>query len=511
MGQRPTMILTSTSTRPVWVSRIQWLSFLFVILLIVVPKVSQPFSFRTHAYDTGIYTNTVWNTAHGRWFHSDLIDIAPAPGQDRGGNHLGDHFSPILAALAPLAWIVPHQYLATVLCGVQGLAAAAALIIVYFLALDVVREKYFGADWLVPATAATATVFMLMMSRAFSGAVWFEFHPSTLGMPFLAGLLQALRRRSLVWACVCAIVVLSCKESAQLAIGGTAIYSLLELRRWRASAVLTLAAIAIALLAFTVVMPWARQGLPWDKARRFGPLAYLGLKGIYLLTILGGMAFLPLFSPRTLLAALPGIALNLAVNNRAQYKVLYHYDDLNSIFLALASAHGLANLLGWIEGRIAGKHGRRLAILLTAAATFGAVYFVRGSSGFAELYRTIARPGAVQVQSQMAGLFALPPDVGVVGQEAVLPHFAARNRVVLMRGDRSFAETRTITADPVMSPLHLGDIIVLTPDAGAGLPTEPKGQDLINWAMANTNLRPRQITPPIYVFEVISTAPPKAP
>jgi uncharacterized membrane protein len=54
--------------------------------------------FDSSAYDLGIFDQTIWHVSR---FETPSSTV-------RGfGNMLGDHFSPILALLAPLFWIAP--------------------------------------------------------------------------------------------------------------------------------------------------------------------------------------------------------------------------------------------------------------------------------------------------------------------------------------------------------------------------------------------------------------------
>jgi len=57
-------------------------------------------AFHTHLFDTGYYTQVLWNTAHGNWFANSL----------KYPLFLADHFSPILLLLAPLFWVSPTSY-----------------------------------------------------------------------------------------------------------------------------------------------------------------------------------------------------------------------------------------------------------------------------------------------------------------------------------------------------------------------------------------------------------------
>lgn len=62
--------------------------------------IQQHAAFHTHLFDTGYYTQVVWNTAHGNWFANSL----------KYPTFLADHFSPALLLLAPLFWFAPNSY-----------------------------------------------------------------------------------------------------------------------------------------------------------------------------------------------------------------------------------------------------------------------------------------------------------------------------------------------------------------------------------------------------------------
>src|SRR5262249_5066479 len=54
------------------------------VTIAVLSKVIQYCSFRIDDWDTGIYSNVVWNLVSGDGFYSDVLNL----------NHLGEHFSP---------------------------------------------------------------------------------------------------------------------------------------------------------------------------------------------------------------------------------------------------------------------------------------------------------------------------------------------------------------------------------------------------------------------------------
>src|SRR5512137_2205281 len=75
-------------------------------------------AFVTQVFDLGYYTQVVWNTAHGRLFATSL----------KPPTFLIDHFSPLLAILAPLFWIAPDG---RTLFVVQMLCLSSAIVPAY--------------------------------------------------------------------------------------------------------------------------------------------------------------------------------------------------------------------------------------------------------------------------------------------------------------------------------------------------------------------------------------------
>jgi uncharacterized membrane protein len=484
-----------------------WLACLLLFVAIVLPKTLQPMALRTHAFDTGIYTNIVWNTAHGRWFYTDLLAIPTPAGQMPGGNHMGDHFSPINAILSPLAWFLPPRHLVTGMCAVQGLAGAGAVVLVFSIVKDIFLPlaRRLGQEGRLELLAAMAMSALFLFGKPFISAIWFEFHPSTMGMPFLAGLILCLRRGWNVRAVACAALLMCCKESALLAVAGVVVYAAMELRRWKAAGVLAAAGVLVGVLAFMIVMPWARNWIPWPKMERLGPWTDLPGKGRYLFFMLASVGFLPLFARRTLPIFLPGVLLNASVNFPQQYQIQFHYDDLNSVLLIVSAAHGLRAVCDFVARKFSTVRAARLVVSLIALSVVP-LYFIRGTTGVTQLRRlTGSEPKFVAgraASSNMAGLFDLPADVGIVTQEALLPNFAARHRVQLLAANHE---------NPI---LQKGDLLVLCLDAGAGvrvvgneLPKESDAGIFIRWAGSIPQLAPRQITPPIYVWECTEDRP----
>src|SRR5687768_5593132 len=92
---------------------------------------------RTTDLDTGNYSNYAWGILHGRGFYGSVL----------GRHHLGEHFSPIMALVAPLYLIRPTAYNLMVL---QGLAVAVGVMLAVWLSTRRIEQEGFSEN--VPAS-----------------------------------------------------------------------------------------------------------------------------------------------------------------------------------------------------------------------------------------------------------------------------------------------------------------------------------------------------------------------
>ena len=385
-----------------------WAVAALLCFVFVAPKVLMHASVNTHDYDTGIYSNLAWNIAHGEGFHSDI----------RGHNHLGEHFSPIIAALAPLYLVWPS---AQVLMTAQGLAVAAALALMLWLAGLLLRD--------LPARArAWLTVILMAMFVCYKPllAAWdFEFQPVVLGMPLVAAGIIALHRRANGWLAVFVVLLLATRESAPLSVLGLGIYAALVLRRRRAGVVLAAAAAVAAAIVLGLVMPAFRDGA-WDKMERLAPFAYPGEKAVYLLRLLLLLGLLPLLGWRALLAAVPGVLLNLAVSHRAQFGMWCHYDAQLCVFVMAAAIHGARRLAHLAARRPVPERLARIAPWAALACVVVLGAWFRGPVLLRELARRRPTSERRALRAEVMKYVRMPADVPIAAEPVLGPQVCHR-------------------------------------------------------------------------------------
>jgi uncharacterized membrane protein len=411
--------------------------FVLSILVIgaVASKVIQYYAFRIHDWDTGIYSNVVWNLVTGDGFHSDVLNR----------HDLGEHFSPIVAIFVPGYLIAPSPL--WLLAG-QGLAVGATYVLLYFLAIKIF------SDAKLPFTKPLALLFAVwaFFYHPLTSALLFDFHPSTLATPLLAGAILALlyRRDLVAWVLVAALLL--SKENAPLAILGLACYAGLVLARPRLGLAFAVCAGASAALIMGIIMPHFRAGAPWHHYSRLGPLADWAGKSIYLFKLLAGVGFLPLASWRSLLCAVPLVALNLSVNVASQYSTNYHYDDFASVFLFVAAVHGCVGVLGFIDTTFNGW--RALAAYAAGVLLAAASSYPQALNAYSYFFRT--RPGVQERQlfHELAEYRRPTAKFGIAAQQAIGPYLSFRQRYVGFSPD---------TQSTDIGRLKPGDKILITP------------------------------------------------
>jgi uncharacterized membrane protein len=462
-------------------------------IVALLSKVVQYYGFQIHDWDTGIYSNVIWNLISGNGFYSDVLNH----------NHLGDHFSPIIALFAPFFIISPSPLW---LLAAQGLAVGTTYVLLYFVAIKIFRD----ANTSFAKALALLFVLWAFLYRPLTSALLFEFHPSTLATPLVAASVLALHHGSdrMLWLLV-AVLLLS-KESAPLAVLGLGCYAGLVLFRPRLGVALGAVAGGSAALTMGVIMPLFRTE-QWAHYSRLGPFAEWEDKSVYLLALVKALAFLPLASWRSLICAAPLVGLNLSVVFPSQYSSSFQYDDFASVFLLVAAMHGAVVVLRAFGSAFKKRRAIAACVFMALVAIFleqedwmphrvftallsvepaprSAITDVR--SAFSYLHRFWPSDEDRQLEQELAPYRNLPFEIGIAAQQALGPYLSARKRYVSIY----------LASEGVdMRHLKLGDKILITPIA-----------DLFEFAALerllenNAEFTRVHASPVLHVYEVVS-------
>ena len=299
-----------------------WLALTVFWILI---RLRQYASFNFTLWTLSLYANVVSNTLHGAWLDSSVMQF----------NHLGTHFSPIMALFAPLYALLGEDPRVLMLAQVIVPFAAAPL-------LFALGRRLLAPHPLAGLAAACIALGFLCYEPLLR-AVIDDFHPSTLApLPILGAILALHARRPLAfWVSVAALLLI--KESGALIVFSLALYAWLELRQRRTA----LIAVAVAGLCFSlwffILMPHFNTE-NWHQASRVDPWAWFSAdlnrqRLVYLARVFWPVAFLPLLRPRAMVWLAPQILLNLITNYPNQLSARSHYDDAVAPLLYVALLH----------------------------------------------------------------------------------------------------------------------------------------------------------------------------
>ncbi|MGW0523223.1 DUF2079 domain-containing protein [Crossiella sp. NPDC003009] len=372
---------------------------------------------RTYGFDLGIFVQAVRSYAEGRLPVSDI--------RDPGLILLGDHFSPIIALVAPVFRLFPTaETLLVVQAALFGLSV-----------FTVARV----ATRLLSPVAGVVIGTSYGLSWGLQTALAFDFHEIAFAVPLIALALDAYLsgryRRAVAWAAPLVLV----KEDLGLTV---AVLGLLIATRpgHRGLGLVTAAAgLAAAVLTVFVLIPQfsvdgayrylGTGGLaPTMEVHRgevFDPrkLELLGL-------LLAPTLFLALRSPLVLLA-LPTLAWRLAGTNEAYWLPDFHYDAVLMPILFLALVDAVVRL------RPAVHRWRQRRSLTTAAAALLLTTALVLAARFP--LRELLTPGfGTQTEETAAAhrLLELIPDGVSVGTENnLMPQLAGRTLVCPIEPD----------------------------------------------------------------------------
>jgi uncharacterized membrane protein len=344
--------------------------------------------FHDSSYDLVIFDQAVRSYAH---FHPGISIIK---GVHNGfGPHfsvLGDHFSPILAALAPLYWIYN---------GPQTLLIAQAVLFALAIPpLWVFTRRAFGGGW-----KATSSAYLICVAYGLSWplaeAVAFDFHEVAFAPVLTAIALERFQAGRLRSALIALGALLLVKEDMGLLVAGIGLYLAVSLtptvhRQRIVGIALIVVGIAYTAFATYILIPafggradyyWAYASLGSDVPQVVlhiirHPLSSLRTvftprsKARTIKWLVGAFCFLPLLSPIAL-AAVPLLLERMLNSKFPNWWVLhYQYNAYLLVILVCAAVDTAARLDRWATRAWNALGARRtpLAIATTGAATTAA-------------------------------------------------------------------------------------------------------------------------------------------
>jgi len=412
-------------------------------------------SFKTSSYDLVIFDQAVRSYAHFKPGISIIKGVHNGFGPDF--SVLGDHWSPIIASLAPLYWIYNSP--------VTLLVAQAVLFALAIPPIWVFTRRAFGGGGGKATAAAYLACVAYALSWPIASALAFDFHEVAFAPVLIAVALERLQAGKLRSALIALGLLLLVKEDMGLLVAGIGLYLAVArpatVSRQRLVAFLLIGAgLADTVVATYVLIPafggrsdyyWAYTALgpdvpqaAWHLITHPGSLGVLVTPRVKLYTMLwlfGAFCFLPLRSPIAL-AVIPLLLERMLANVFPDWWVTaYQYNAYLVVLLVCAAVDGAARLdRAWQARRLrsAGDPAGTRVVGLGCAAAMCAVavalvpHFAFGAALRPSFYHRDA-----QMNAAAAADAVVPSGVSVQAVDNLGPQLSARDTVLLWDGDGS--------------------------------------------------------------------------
>jgi uncharacterized membrane protein len=426
---------------------------------------------RFHTYLSASYDLVIFDQGVRSYAHLQP-GISVMKGLHNGfGPHfsvLGDHWSPILAVLAPLYWVSNSP--------VNLLVAQAVLFALAIPPVWLFTRRAFGGG-AKATTAAYLVSAAYALSWPIAAALAFDFHEVAFAPVLIAVALERLQAGRLRTALIALAALLLVKEDMGFLIAGIGIYLAVDrpgtLRRPVLTGLILIAVgLAASVVSIYVLIPafggrsgyyWAYGALGGNVPQVIGhiivhPVSSLRMlitprvKLETLLWLFGAFCFLPLRSPLTL-ATVPLLLERMLDSKFPNWWVTeFHYNAYLVIILVFAAVDGAARLdrdSARVREYFAARRRRG-----TAAPGPGGAYRGTGTVALACSVAMIAVAIALvprfafgvalqpsfyhrtfHARAEAAAAAAVPPGVTVEAVNYIGPHLSGRDTVLLWDGD----------------------------------------------------------------------------
>jgi len=389
------------------------------------------FSRYLDGWDLGIFAQAV--KAYSRW----EVPLIPLKAQEPF-NILGDHFSPVVALIAPVYRLFPHVQ---VLLIVQ-----AALFAVSVGLMGRAARKILGSEYAAPLAACFGASWTVL------AAVVFDFHEVCFVVPLLILSVGAAWEGRWGWmAGWCALLLLTKEDSAFL-VGGIALM-LLARRQIRAGLILGASSVAYFVCVVAIVIPhFSYSGrYAYFSATPGSAMALLANAWnmvqhprMWIVCALAVLTCGPGIRTAAALVPVPVLFSRVIVNNPIYWSYSLHYQApvFTACFWALMV--GFASLLRAHPG----QGVRRLCLGYICALFASSIAIAQGEWGWQTLLGL--EPAPSRVESFDTVLAEVPPDVAIVADTYAIGHLVDADTVYLAAGSWTDSEGVPLDADWVL-------------------------------------------------------------
>jgi len=411
------------------------LIFVFGVLYIVW-SIKRHLFFETDAIDLGIFDQYIWHYSRFE-APTSSVKFSTYPGP----NILGDHFSPVLALLAPFFWIWKDPL---VLLIAQAVAVVIGAYPIYKLAKLKLNNQMFS----------------LAVSFAYLGFVGvqtlldYDFHEVAFGLPLLAFALLFLHLKKYTWYFFLIIFSLFIKEDMPLFVASLGLYAIIRLREFKVGiSTVGIGAISYYLITYLIIPYFKKEPFAYEHLDpALGKTGFdliiktftdpiLVIKSAFYdaqfvklrttLNLLASFSFLPLLSPETLILTAPNVAERFITYLPQRWIIRFQYSAILSPIFAVASIHAVENFF-WITKKLNIKETARknLLYLLSFALVISTIYITfRNNAPFTRILNPASYCCLSNFSKDYEILKLIPKDASVMAQSSLVPHLSHRDKI----------------------------------------------------------------------------------
>ncbi|HSY16417.1 MAG TPA: DUF2079 domain-containing protein [Jatrophihabitantaceae bacterium] len=396
--------------------------------------------------DLGLFGQAVRGYASGTMPWSSLKAGA-------GFNLLGDHFSPIVAVLAPLYYLWPHIQLLL-------LAQAALIAWATFVVTRLAHQTF-------DRPGAACVGFAFGFGWGISALALFDFHEVAFALPLLASSLVAARdgrwRKAVCWALPLMLV----KEDSAFLLFGIAIYAFVAGQRRLGVWLATCSVASFGLLTLVIIPHLSFYGryTYWAAAGTGGSNSVTASVGVVvanlrhaftggqamlvLLLLLGTCLLLPLRSPM-IVVVVPSLLARFATANSSYWGPHFQYNATIMVVAFVAALDAISRGLG-VPGTAVWRRHRHVPVLMLVAAVVTLAWsplrpYLSASEYKCETCRAAGEALAI-----------VPSGVTVAASTDLVDHLVDRDQVQLLETDLLDSTGRPIDARWVVMELGGAD------------------------------------------------------
>jgi uncharacterized membrane protein len=407
------------------------LNYIIVSIVVLLTTILSLYSFRWNIWDVGSYSSAIFNLSKGLNFNSYLQLPASS-----------DHFTPSLAIFVPLYWLYPSVHWLTVAKALSYLSVPA---VVYWWLKDKTDKKN------CLALSSVFGIWLLLLYKPAVNSRLFEFSPSSIALPFIILAFAMMEKRRWLFFAMSMIFLLGLKEHMGIVLIGFGLFKIFQ-RDYITGALLSGLGFLISYTMIFQVMPYFRDYQTFINTQ-IDPFHNIQGKLIYLFKLNWPLVFLPLIFWRYGIIAAPAIGVNLISGRESMFSSSFHYDDISSILLLIASVMVVIekrdSFLHWLK-----FSWSKYALLFLI---FG-VMLLLPTSPIRKLKDAIPQKIHWELLQEVKAIDIERPAASLAVQSTIGPHFH-RTAISMMTQSGEKCVPPKVNGLPV-------DIILLSPDVG---------------------------------------------